>query len=222
MMIEDDLEIAELLTEYLARYDIKLTNYDCPEIGISSLDIYKYDLVILDLSLPGIDGTEVCRLIRQKYKTPIIISSARSDIKDKAICFNNGADDYLPKPYDSHELVLRINSLLRREFLYKQSLSNEKSKQFILVEEKHEIRKDNQVLNLTNAEYHILAYLIRKSGFAVSREEILLNVEAIKYESSFKSIDVLISRIRSKIEINPKKPEFIQSLRGVGYKLINE
>ena len=222
MMIEDDLEIAELLTEYLARFDIKLTNYDCPEIAISSLCLYKYDLIILDLSLPGLDGTEVCRLIRQKYKTPIIISSARSDIKDKAICFNNGADDYLPKPYDSHELVLRINSLLRREFLYKQSLSNEKSKQFILVEEKHEIRKDNKVLNLTNAEYHILAYLIRKSGFAVSREEILLNVEAIKYESSFKSIDVLISRIRSKIEINPKKPEYIQSLRGVGYKLINE
>ena len=222
MMIEDDLEIAELLEEYLARYDINLTNYDCPELGVSALSVTKYDLVILDLSLPGIDGTEVCRLIRTKHKLPIIISSARSDITDKAICFNNGADDYLPKPYDSHELVLRINSLLRREFIYQSDVSVKNQKIFTNDEKKLEIKKYNQVLNLTTAEYHILSYLIKKSGYAVSREEILLNVESIKYESSFKSIDVLISRIRGKIEDNPKKPEYILSLRGIGYKLINE
>jgi len=222
MMIEDDLEIAELLEEYLAGYDIKLTNYDCPELGISALSVHNYDLVILDLSLPGIDGTEVCRLIREKHTLPIIISSARSDIKDKAICFNNGADDYLPKPYDSHELVLRINSLLRREFLYQKDETEKDIKVFSVDTQKLEIRKNDELLVLTNAEYFILSYLIQKSGFAVSREEILLNVESIKYESSFKSIDVLISRIRGKIEKSPKKPKYILSIRGVGYKLINE
>jgi len=222
MMIEDDLEIAELLEEYLLRYDINLTNYDCPELGISALSVEKYDLVILDLSLPGIDGTEVCRMIREKYKVPIIISSARSDIKDKAICFNNGADDYLPKPYDSHELVLRINSLLRREFLYKSNSKKNQNKIFQVNDEKVEITKNGLQLSLTNAEYNILAYLIQKAGYAVSREEILLNVESIKYESSYKSIDVLIGRIRQKIEENHKKPEYILSIRGVGYKLINE
>ena len=221
-MIEDDLEIAELLEEYLARYDIKLTNYDCPELGISALSVDKYDLVILDLSLPGIDGTEVCKLIRTKFKVPIIISSARSDIQDKALCFNNGADDYLPKPYDSHELVLRINSLLRREFLYKNTTEQIQNKIFQVDEKKFEITKNQQLLNLTNAEYNILAYLISKAGYAVSREEILLNVESIKYESSYKSIDVLIGRIRQKIEDNHKKPQYILSLRGIGYKLINE
>jgi len=221
-MIEDDLEIAELLEEYLARYDIKLTNYDCPELGISALSVDKYDLVILDLSLPGIDGTEVCKLIRTKFKVPIIISSARSDIQDKAKCFNNGADDYLPKPYDSHELVLRINSLLRRELLYKNTTEQIQNKIFQVDEKKFEITKNQQLLNLTNAEYNILAYLISKAGYAVSREEILLNVESIKYESSYKSIDVLIGRIRQKIEDNHKKPQYILSLRGIGYKLINE
>lgn len=221
-MIEDDLEIAELLEEYLLRFDIKLTNYDCPELGISSMSLTEYDLVILDLSLPGIDGTEVCRLIRQKYQTPIIISSARSDIKDKSICFNNGADDYLPKPYDSHELVLRINSLLRRKFVYEKDEEEQKSKLFEIDEEKLEITKNNIPIHFTKAEYSIFAYLLKKAGYAVSREEILLNVESIKYESSFKSIDVLISRIRSKIEENPKKPSYIISLRGVGYKLVNE
>jgi len=222
MMIEDDLEIAELLEEYLLRFDIKLTNYDCPELGISAMSQTQYDLVILDLSLPGIDGTEVCRLIRQKYQTPIIISSARSDIKDKAICFNNGADDYLPKPYDSHELVLRINSLLRRKFVYQNDENEKKPQIFKIDEKKLEITKNNVPIHFTNAEYSIFAYMIKKAGFAVSREEILLNVESIKYESSFKSIDVLISRIRGKIEENPKKPNYILSLRGVGYKLVNE
>jgi len=223
MMIEDDLEIAELLTEYLARFDIQLTNFDCPELGISALSVTPYDLVILDLSLPGIDGTDVCTLIRSKHSLPIIISSARSDIKDKAICFNNGADDYLPKPYDSHELVLRINSLLRREHQVFQLNNTEKIRiVFKMNSEKMEISQFGKIVDFTNAEYYIMKYLISKAGYAVSREELLTNVESIKYESSYKSIDVLISRIRSKIEQNVKKPKYIISLRGIGYKLINE
>jgi len=222
-MIEDDLEIAELLTEYLLRYDIRITNFDCPELGISALSLTTYDLVILDLSLPGIDGTDVCSLIRLKHTIPIIISSARSDIKDKALSFNNGADDYLPKPYDSHELVLRINSLLRREHKMFESDKIEKiQKCFVINNEKMEITHFGRLIDFTNAEFHIMEYLILKSGYPVSREELLTNVESIKYESSYKSIDVLISRIRSKIEINVKKPKYIISLRGIGYKLINQ
>lgn len=219
-MIEDDLEIAELLTEYLLRYDINLTNYDTPELGISGLRLKRYDLVVLDLSLPDIDGTEVCKIIRKTSNIPIIISSARSDIGDKIICFEYGTDDYLPKPYDSQELVLRINSLLRREQI--KDKSKEVPKIFSIDINKMEITKNKELIDFTNAEYHIMEYLIQKEGFAVTREEILLNVESIKYESSYKSIDVLIGRIRAKIEKDPKKPQYIISLRGVGYKLINQ
>jgi two-component system OmpR family response regulator len=158
-------------------------------------------------------------MIRERSDIPIIISSARSDISDKAACFKYGADDYLAKPYDSQELVLRINSVLKRGKA--RVGEKEESKRFLLDEQMREITKEGAVINLTNAEYQILAYLIKRSNFAISREEILLNVESIKYESSYKSIDVLIGRVRSKIEENPKEPQYIKSLRGIGYKLVN-
>lgn len=220
-MIEDDNEISALLANFLQRYEMIITNYQCPELGLSALSLKKYDLIILDLSLPGIDGTEVCKMIREKSNIPIIISSARSDLKDKTICFNNGADDYIPKPYDAEELVLRINALMKRN----KPLEEEKSlkkQTFTCDEKKLEIYKNEELINLTRAEYNIFEYLIKRVGFPVSREEILLNVEAIKYESNIKSIDVLIGRIRQKIEQNPKKPDFLLSIRGVGYKLINK
>ena len=222
-MIEDDTELAEILIDYLDQYNIKVTNYDTPELGISALRLKKYDLIILDLSLPNIDGIEVCRMIREQHTTPIIISSARSNIGDKVACFSYGADDFMPKPYDTQELILRIKSILKRcnfQIINKKQLAKESI--FTHNEDKMEIRKEDNLLELTNAEYHILAYLIKKAGFVISREEILTNVESIKYESTYKSIDVLIGRVRSKIELNSRKPRYIQSIRGVGYKLVNE
>lgn len=222
-MIEDDLELAEILTEYLVQYNIKITNYDTPELGISALNIQHYDLIILDLSLPHIDGIEVCNMIRQKHSTPIIISSARSNLADKVACFTYGADDFMPKPYDTQELILRIKSILRRcNFQIQKKNEPLKNEVFNLNEEKMQISKDDKYLDLTNAEYFILSYLIKKAGFVISREEILTNVESIKYESSYKSIDVLIGRVRQKVEENSRKPKYIISIRGIGYKLINE
>lgn len=223
LMIEDDLELADILIEYLDQYNIKITNYDSPELGMSALRLKKYDLIILDLSLPEIDGIEVCKMIREHHNTPIIISSARSNLGDKIACFSYGADDFMPKPYDTQELIFRIKSILRRcnfDITKKDEIKKEST--FILNEEKMEILKHDEYLHLTNAEYHILSYMIKKSGFVISREEILSNVEAIKYESTYKSIDVLIGRVRNKIEENSRKPKHILSIRGVGYKLVNE
>lgn len=224
LMIEDDIELAKILTEYLNQYNIVVTNYDTPELGISALSLKKYDLVILDLSLPNIDGIEVCRIIRQKFDLPIIISSARSYLGDKIACFSYGADDFMPKPYDTQELILRIKSILKRcnhQIIEKESSLNKKQI-FTFNESKMEIYKDGELLDLTNAEYFILQYMIQKNGFVVSRQELLSNVDSIKYESSYKSIDVLIGRVRTKIEENTKKPKYILSIRGVGYKLVNQ
>lgn len=220
LMIEDDIEIAKLLEKFLYQYNINLTNYESSQLGISALRIKKYDLVLLDLSLPEIDGVDVCKIIRENSNIPIIISSARSDISDKTLCFEYGADDYLAKPYDPQELVLRINSILRRSKTISENLKKEKI--FKIDDSKNEITKNEKQIEFTNAEYHIMAYLIKRAGFVVSRQEILMNVDSIKYESTYKSIDVLIGRVRKKIETDPKKPEFIKSLRGLGYKLINE
>lgn len=223
-MIEDDRELAEIITETLAMYNIKVTNYETPELGLSALNIKKYSLVILDLSLPNIDGIEVCKMIREKFSIPIIISSARSFLGDKIACFSYGADDYLPKPYDTQELLMRIKSILKRcdTNLVNDNRDLNKKEVFVCDDSKMEISKNGKMLHLTNAEYSILKYLISKNGYAVSREELLMNVDAIKYESSYKSIDVLIGRVRTKVEDNNKRPKHILSIRGVGYKLINE
>ena len=116
-MIEDDPEFSIFLGEYLEKYNIKITNYEDPYLGMSA-GINNYDLLILDLTLPGLDGLEVCKEISSKYDIPIIISSARSDITDKVIGLQFGADYYLPKPYDPKEMYAVIQSLLRR---YKKS-----------------------------------------------------------------------------------------------------
>ena len=222
-MIEDDLEFANTLIKYLKQYNIEVTNYETPELGISALALKKFNLIILDLTLPNIDGIEVCRLIRLRYETPIIISTQRSFLGDKIACFSYGADDFMSKPYDMQELILRIKAILKRcnNLLVEKDNILNKKQIFTFDESKMEIYKNNVLVELTNAEYFILQYMIQKSGFVISRQELLSNVDSIKYESSYKSIDVLIGRVRIKIEENSKKPKYIISIRGVGYKLVN-
>jgi len=219
LMIEDDGELAQILTEYLARFNITVTNYESPELGLSALPLKPYDLVILDLSLPELDGLEVCRMITEKHDLPIIISSARSDITDKIACLQMGADDYLPKPYDPRELAARIQTVLRR---YRRENSDEEKENgpFELDEDGLSIHFEGEPLNLTRAEYGILAYLIKNRGRAISREELIHNVDAINDESGTKSIDVIVGRLRQKFENDPKHPSYLLPIRGVGYKLV--
>ena len=220
LMIEDDAELAEILTEYLSQFDMEVTNIEDPFLGLSTLNTQKFDLVILDLTLPGLDGLEVCSDIRKWHDIPIIISSARHDITDKVEALERGADDYLPKPYNPRELEARIRSLLRRKnnaFASAERLAK-KHKDLEVDEKQQVIRFKGEELNLTKAEYGILKYLIKKEGGVVSREELIYNVEAISEESSNKSIDVIVGRIRQKLGETPKNPVYIHSVRGVGYK----
>jgi len=224
LMIEDDLELAEILTEYLEQFDMQVTTAEDPFMGLSTLSMQDFDLIILDLTLPGIDGLDVCKEIRKKCITPIIISSARHDITDKVTALENGADDYLPKPYNPMELQARIKSLLRRN----QQISNttdkvkpeEKQQDLIVNENSMSIKFLGNDLSLTRAEYGILSYLIKKDGGVVSREELIYNVDSISEDTSNKSIDVIIGRIRYKLNENSKEPKYIQSVRGIGYKFL--
>ncbi|AXH08890.1 DNA-binding response regulator [Malaciobacter halophilus] len=220
-MVEDDIQLADLLTQYLKQFNIEVTNFEEPFLALSSLRIHKYDLLILDLTLPGMDGLDVCKEVVDKYNIPIIISSARSDITDKVTALQLGADDYLPKPYDPRELEVRIKTILRRYNQHNEDVKEDKKKLFKLDIEKREITKKGQYIKLTAAEYEVLSLLLKREGFVVTREEIFDNSDLLNhdYENSG-SLAVIINRIRQKIEDNPKEPTHLQTIRGMGYKFL--
>jgi len=215
LMVEDDKQLAQMIIQYLSHYDIKVVNYT---MGLNILSILssnnEYDLLILDLTLPDIDGLELIVKIRQISNIPIIISSARDDLLDKIMGLERGADDYLPKPYDPRELEARIKTILRRE---KKEIKNYDI--FRVDEDNYTVYFNNTPLDLTLGEYDILKLLIKRKNGVVSREEMIYESDHIDDNSSLKNIDVIISRIRQKIAKLDKK-KYIHSIRGMGYKLI--
>lgn len=216
-MVEDDAELAQLLTDFLANFSMEVTNYVTPKAFLEGLKTHAFDLAIIDLTLPQMDGLEVCKSVRNASSLPFIISSARSDISDKLIGLERGADDYLPKPYDPRELVARIQTILRR---HKHPLFVAESSRLELDEKKMTVYLDSKTLDLTVAEFEILKLLITTKGSVLTRDYIAENVSVMRWESGERSIDVVISRIRKKLGDNPKSPEFIKSVKGAGYKFI--
>mgnify|MGYP005992868725 CR=1 FL=1 len=220
-MIEDDIELAEVLTQYLATFNIKVTNYEDPFIGLSAISLNKFDLIILDLTLPGLDGLEVCQELIKKYDIPIIISSARSDITDKVTALQLGADDYLPKPYDPRELEIRIKTILRRFNKSNPEQKTTNNKIFLHNEEKKVITKNNIPLKLTAAEFEILALFISREGFIISREDIFDNITYLNSDiENSSSLSVIINRLRHKIENDDASVKYLQTIRGMGYKFV--
>ena len=218
LIIEDDSELALILTNYLTKYDMEVIGAEDPYIGLSLLTQHSFDLIILDLTLPGMDGLEVIPKIREITNIPIIISSARDDITDKVIGLERGADDYMPKPYDPRELVTRIKTILRRTHAVDEKI-DKKEALFVVDAKAREIRFKGHSLELTAAEYDILSMLIQHKNGSVSREQLLYESEHIDDDSSVKNIDVIISRIRQKIAKVDPDNIYIKPIRGVGYLL---
>ena len=218
MIIEDDPELALILTNYLTKFDMEVIGAEDPYIGLSLLTQHKFDLIILDLTLPGMDGLEVIPKIREISNIPIIISSARDDITDKVIGMERGADDYMPKPYDPRELVTRIKTILRRTHSVEEKVEK-KVELFIRDTKAHSISFKGEFLDLTAAEYDILGMLIQHKNGSVSREQLLYESEHIDDDSSIKNIDVIISRVRQKIAKIDPDHVYIKPIRGVGYLL---
>ncbi|HHD73127.1 MAG TPA: response regulator transcription factor [Epsilonproteobacteria bacterium] len=217
-MIEDDPELSLILTNYLTKYDMEVVGAEDPYIGLSLLTQHEFDLVILDLTLPGMDGLEMIPKIREHSSIPIIISSARDDITDKVIGLERGADDYMPKPYDPRELVTRIKTILRRTNTGGNGKDNNEDI-FKVDTASRTIIFKGKMLDLTAAEYDVLSMLVSHKNGSVSREQLLYESEHIDDGSSVKNIDVIISRIRHKIAKIDKDNIYIKPIRGVGYLL---
>lgn len=217
MLIEDDIDMQTLICDYLKNYDMHVDAFEKPLEALSYLEKNKdkYAVVVLDLMLPQMDGFDVCKKIRQISSIPIIISSARSEIGDKILGFDFGADDYLAKPYEPRELVLRINAILKRGVSKNKIVGN-----FEINEDKHEIKIDALLLDLTKIEYDILHLFLQNRGKVLSRETISNAVSTMEYNSKERTIDMHISNIRQKIGDDPKDPQYIKSIWGIGYKFI--
>ena len=218
LLIEDDIEFAEILGDFLTQHGYDVSHEADPFLALSRIKFDSFDLVILDLTLPGLDGLDVCKDIVEKSHIPVIISSARSDIQDKVEALEIGADDYVPKPYDPRELLARISSLFRR--LDHENSNKTSQKALSFDGDRQMVMLNGKRLQLTTAEYEILTYLLQKEGHVVSRQELIENIASIAKDSGAKSIDVIVGRIRQKLGETPKEPKFIHSIRGVGYQLI--
>jgi two-component system OmpR family response regulator len=219
LIIEDDPDLLMTLSMYLKKYSIQTECAEDPYIGLSLLTQKDFDLIILDLTLPGMDGLEVIQKIRETSNIPIIISSARNDLTDKVIGLERGADDYMPKPYDPRELVTRIKTILRRA---NASTQNRDEGNFVVDKKGHTIRFKNRTLELTAAEFDVLEILINNKNSAISREQLLYDSKHIDDSSSIKNIDVIISRIRNKLAKIDDTKSYVKPVRGVGYMLIDE
>lgn len=216
LLIEDDLEFAELIENFLKTRSIETIICDDPFQALV-LNLKDYDLVLLDLGLPGIDGLEICREFRKKSKIPIIISSARNSTTDKVTGLQIGADDYLPKPYDPDELYARIISLLRRVKDFTEE-KKESKKAFEIDENSRDIKYLGNALFLTEAEFEVCKELVKNYGGIVSKEQLLYSSSSIQ-SSDGKSLEMIISKIRQKIKQYSTENHIIV-LRGRGYRIV--
>lgn len=227
LVVDDEPAIATLL-----EYNLKQANYDVTVIndGLQAFEAgqkNQYDVILLDLMLPGLDGIDVTKKLRQeKIKTPIIIITAKGDEFDKVLGLEIGADDYITKPFSPREVLARIKAVIRRyDEAHTNALVDEEDQ--ILSFSGVEIDKNQKSvslngndMDLTPKEYELLLYLVERKNRVLSREEILSGVWGYDYAGETRMVDIHISHLRDKIEVDPKNPRILKTVRGFGYQFV--
>lgn len=226
LIIEDEQSILKLLSYNIEREGYEVESSMDGQEGLDMALANTYDMILLDLMLPNKDGMEICREIRQeKIETPIIMLTAKDSEIDKIIGLEIGADDYITKPFSPREVIARMKAVFRR---YKQSNnldSPANDEEIVIVgeieifPEKYEVLARGESLDLTPKEFDLLLYLARRTGRILSREQLLNAIWNYDFAGETRIVDVHISHLREKIEKDTKKPEYIITARGFGYKL---
>ena len=218
LIIEDEPELVKILRSYLekAGFDV-LTAYR-GDTGLSTWENTQPDLVLLDLNLPGMDGLDVARKIRQKSNTPILMVTARVDETDQLIGLELGADDYITKPYSPRIVVARVRALLRRVKDTKDTVEILRVADIKIDLQGHQATRAGEVVDLTPTEFNLLVGMAQNPGRAFSRAQLLEIGQGEYYEGYERTIDAHIKNLRAKIESNPKKPKYIETVFGVGYR----
>ena len=217
LIIDDDERLRELLEEYLTEKNYKIYLSDDFLSGKEIVDYFIFDLIIIDRMMPSGDGLNLINIIKEKNNVPIIMLTAMGETEDKIKGLKIGADDYVSKPFEPEELYLRIENLLNLFAKNTKKVSNIGFGNFIFNTETLQLTKNSNVVYLTEGENKLLLRLIKNKNNIVLREQL---ADQDYDESELRKVDVQITRLRQKIELNPKQPNFIKTIRGKGYKLI--
>jgi DNA-binding response OmpR family regulator len=220
LIIDDDVQLTELLIEFLGSYKYDIVAKHTPEEGLDYLEKKEANVIILDIMLPGMDGFQVLRKIRENLSIPVIMLTARGEVTDRIVGLELGADDYLPKPFEPRELLARIQSILRRTHSSAAIVENVHFKGLSIDKNKQEVLLDKKPVSLSTTEYEALLLFIENSGETLDREFLVENLRGISWQSYERSVDVLVSRLRGKLGETPNKTRFIKTIHGVGYKFI--
>jgi OmpR family response regulator RpaB len=216
LLIDDDERLAAPLKEYMGRFEFELINATHPQAGLEMLAKENVDLVILDVMLPDQNGFDVCRTIRRTSDVPIVMLTARGEVMDRIVGLELGADDYLPKPFEPRELVVRIQNVLKRT---RQPQPREAALRFDDLEidlDYQEVRMKGNKIDLTTLEYQLLSLLAGAPGKSFSRDEILNKLRGIDVDIYTRSVDILVSRLRKKL----RPTQYIKTVWGSGYSFI--
>jgi DNA-binding response OmpR family regulator len=222
LLVDDDRELARLLSDYLGPHGVELVHVEEGAAALARLSHEAFDLVLLDVMLPSIDGFEVCRRIRAKHPVPIVMLTARGDDNDRVVGLDTGADDYVPKPFNPRELLARMRAVLRRGH-HAPAHDRVEVGDLVIDVPGHKASLGGRELQLTSFELRVLVALARRAGETVTREE-LANVvlpKGDKYDPSVdRSLDVHVSHLRHKLGDDARESKRIRTVRGVGYVLV--
>lgn len=216
LLIEDDPRLARMVEDYLGGAGYRVTHAASGGAGLAFLEREPFDALVLDLMLPDIDGLEVCKRVRARSQTPILMLTARGDAMDRIVGLELGADDYLPKPFEPRELLARLKAILRRSHTQTTSAVLRFGR-LEIDKDAREARIDGAARPLTGYQFDLLLAMAERAGRVLSRDALFDVVKGETIEAFDRSIDVHISRIRAALEDNPKKPRRVITVRGTGY-----
>lgn len=222
LVVDDDRRVLDLMSLYLNRDGYETITATDGETGLTEFRRQHPDLVILDIMMPGMDGWDVCRQIRQESSVPIIMLSAKGEELDKILGLELGADDYVTKPFSPREVTARVKAVLRRAGRNAAFRPDQKLEWADLVIDPaaRVVTVRGKEVKLAPKEYDLLLYMARYPGQAFSREQLYDRVWGYDYYGGVRTVDVHITRLRNKIEKDPKNPQFLQTVWGVGYKFV--
>lgn len=223
LVVDDEKNIVDII-----KYNLKKEGYEVMTAGdgeeaLRLNEEFKPDIILLDIMMPKLDGYAVCRKVREKYDTPIIMLTARAEEVDKVLGLELGADDYVTKPFGTRELMARVKANLRRRNISEEASYESTDKDVLYFGKltidlkRFEVKKDGSILDLTLREFELLKFLASQKTQVFSRETLLEKVWGYEYFGDVRTVDVTVRRLREKLEDDPSKPAYILTKRGVGY-----